>query len=380
MYRRTKKQTIEKDIMIREAMHVFANSIDKIVMLNLQTGNCRYVGKDETEREICYEDWQRHTMKKFIHPDYHKGFQEKFDVEILKKNVSGGHFRKSVIYPMREYTGVPSRWIQAEFIACRPKQKCDRAIVYIKKLYGDSENNLIADKRVNVRFLESLCEDLKSYLSSFTNLQNTVCHMMTEGKTDESLRYMRYANKTASRMLSMMSDVVDIFRLKQKGTLIRQTEFDMRELLNSCEDFFHYCVHQKNISYMWAGKPNGRYIGDERLIRQMICNIIDNAIRYNRANGDVRIDVSTESISDIYDRFIVSVRDSGVGMCEEERNNLFLPFAQKKQSDTGIYTRAGVGLSVVKHIAQTLGGTVHVKSEPDIGTEVIVDFVLEKKM
>ena len=145
-----------------------------------------------------------------------------------------------------------------------------------------------------------------------------------------------------------------------------QTEIDLLDIANEVKDNLSKTASAKNISIRVSGK-NVVIEGVKRLIYEIIFNLCDNAIKYNKDGGKVDISVSeTESNS------IVKVKDNGIGIAPEEQNHIFERFYRVDKSHSKASGGTGLGLSIVKHAVQYHNGTVTIDSQIGKGTEITI--------
>ena len=145
-----------------------------------------------------------------------------------------------------------------------------------------------------------------------------------------------------------------------------QSEVNLLDIANEVKNDLDETAKAKNVSIQVSGK-NVVIEGVKRLIYEIIFNLCDNAIKYNKDGGKVDISVSeTESNS------VIKVKDNGIGIAPEEQNHIFERFYRVDKSHSKSSGGTGLGLSIVKHAVQYHNGTVTIDSQIGKGTEITI--------
>ena len=238
----------------------------------------------------------------------------------------------------------------------------------------------VIEKQLNTITLptESLCYDLQMRIHKLLKLHELVGVARIGGDRELFLDCVETAKKDTGSLLELLTDVVDTHRVMREGLPTFIGVFEAGSVLNSCNDFFRFITRNKQLSYICIGNLEGTYLGDECRICQMIFNVIDNAVKYNKIGGSILMEISKQQISSGYHWIKIKIRDTGVGISDEQKRNLFMPFAPMDQTDNGEYRRAGIGLSIAKYIVESMNGSIEIKSELSEGTEVILRFYLKR--
>jgi len=149
--------------------------------------------------------------------------------------------------------------------------------------------------------------------------------------------------------------------------------FDPKELVGSIVETFQPIAKQKNLALSFEVKDSRAVSTDETRLRQVIVNLVGNAVKYT-PQGEVKVKIYTEK-----DNLIIRVIDSGIGMTEIERQNLFQKFYRIKSQETLAIQGTGLGLWITKQIVEKMGGTISVESIKGVGSHFIVSLPIAKK-
>ena len=169
-----------------------------------------------------------------------------------------------------------------------------------------------------------------------------------------------------ARIITLINDMLDLSRLEleRKGVPI---SLSLRNIANDVIESLSPLANQKSIRFSLDG--DAHIIADREHMIELIKNLTENAVRYNRENGEVHL-----SISDTDNHVTVSVTDTGIGIPKEHLPRIFERFYRVNKSRSRETGGTGLGLSIVKHIAEIYNADITISSEPDIGTNITIVF------
>ena len=184
-------------------------------------------------------------------------------------------------------------------------------------------------------------------------------------KPEDMPRFVSHIKEEAKRLVVLIEDIIRLSELDE-GSEMPQSEVNLLDIANEVKNDLDETAKAKNVSIQVSGK-NVVIEGVKRLIYEIIFNLCDNAIKYNKDGGKVDISVSeTESNS------VIKVKDNGIGIAPEERNHIFERFYRVDKSHSKASGGTGLGLSIVKHAVQYHNGTVTIDSQIGKGTEITI--------
>ena len=184
-------------------------------------------------------------------------------------------------------------------------------------------------------------------------------------KPEDMPRFVSHIKEEAKRLVVLIEDIIRLSELDE-GSAMPQSEVDLLNIANEVKNNLDETAKAKNVSIQVSGK-NVVIEGVKRLIYEIIFNLCDNAIKYNKDGGKVDISVSeTESNS------VIKVKDNGIGIAPEEQNHIFERFYRVDKSHSKSSGGTGLGLSIVKHAVQYHNGTVTIDSQIGKGTEITI--------
>lgn len=237
-------------------------------------------------------------------------------------------------------------------------QKATKDIAEMKRL-----------ERVRSEFVGNVSHELRTPIFSVQGYLET----LIDGALDDpsvSRQFLEKAYQNALRLNALLSDLIDISRIESGELRMSFRYFDMADLLHDIVHTMEIRGTQRNVSVILDLPPNTTLtvFGDKERLIQVMTNLIDNAIKYNRDGGvvTVRADRST----DRENRVRISVEDTGVGIPADSIGRIFERFYRVDKDRSRAVGGTGLGLAIVKHILEAHNASLTVESEPNVGTTI----------
>ena len=195
--------------------------------------------------------------------------------------------------------------------------------------------------------------------------------------TPTQQRYVRTAHRSGTALLALIDDVLDLSRIEAGQLALHPTAVDLRQLVADAVDLAGLIAREKPVALSYAVAPAvpPRVIGDPLRLRQMLLNLLQNAVKFTD-RGTIRLEVRPIDARTGTPRLRFSVRDTGVGIAPDQLASIFEPFTQADASSTRRHGGSGLGLAIVKEIATLTGGTVQVESQVGVGSHFWIDLPL----
>lgn len=216
-------------------------------------------------------------------------------------------------------------------------------------------------QRNRQEFTANVSHELKTPLQSILNsgqlLQNGLV------KAEDTVKFTGYICSEAERLLQLINDVIRLSQLDESGDYPKES-VDLYQISSQVLQSLLPSADKRSITVELHGE-NTVISGIRQLAYELIYNLCDNAIRYNKDGGKVIVTVSKDS---------VSVQDTGIGIPREHQSRIFERFYRVDKSHSRETGGTGLGLSIVKHAAQRLGAKIHLESKLGIGTTIYVQF------
>mgnify|MGYP001415307298 FL=1 len=263
-----------------------------------------------------------------------------------------------------------------------PKQKTkieehwfENAEAEIEKWVEDKKNELESlRKSENYRrdFLGNVSHELKTPIF---NIQGYILTLIDGGLEDKSINreYLLRAEKSIDRMIAIVNDLDIIAKLESETMKMDVEKFDLSQLVHDVFETYEIKGKQKNISFIFHNKLSGivHVMADKEKISQVLNNLVENAIKYGKQNGRVKI-----TLYDMDELVLVEVSDNGIGISQEDIPRIFERFYRTTQGKNVENRGSGLGLAIVKHIIEAHGQTINVRS--NLGAGTTFGFTLQK--
>jgi len=231
-----------------------------------------------------------------------------------------------------------------------------------KKKEIDELKEMAAYRR---EFLGNISHELKTPIF---NIQGYVHTLLEGGMNDETIneKFLKKSVKSINRMIALVEDLEEIGKLESADLQLNEEVFNLVELTNEVIDFMEQKASDNNttITVSSSQSKSIRVKADKKRIRQVLINLVDNAIKYgNLENGQIRI-----SFYNFHNDYLVEIRDNGIGIPEENIRRVFERFYRTDQSRSRDKGGTGLGLAIVKHIIEAHYQTISVRSNIAEGT------------
>ena len=234
----------------------------------------------------------------------------------------------------------------------------------------------LASVRAKTEFLANVSHELRTPLGAVIGMTSVLRSMELPTTSNEVLDDIESAGQT---LLRLVDDLLDESRISVNAVSIELTPFDLPGLVRTTATALEVVAAQRDLPLRMTltGAPDGPLLGDHVRIRQVISNLIGNAIKFT-VLGSVRVDVRCAEAGVNRTRLTIDVIDTGIGISAEQLERVFEPFTQVDSSTTRRFGGAGLGLSISRRLVALMGGTLSVSSTIGVGSTFTVDLVLDK--
>lgn len=266
--------------------------------------------------------------------------------------------------------------ISVSFLAlARYRQMCRKAEMELRQK-EQLKNALIqaqkADHAKSV-FLHNMSHDIRTPLNGIMGILdiNSKC-------TDpETIRINRDKARTAaSHLLDLVNEVLEMSKLENGDVELKSEPFCFSGVLKEVRDIIEVQAEQEGITLHVEDRTDpsveNMLLGSSLHIREILVNILGNAIKYNKENGQIWWITELVSQNDSQATYRCVCRDTGIGMSEEYLKHIFEPFSQAEKSARTDYQGTGLGMAIVKKLIDKMGGTIEIRSEVGEGSEITV--------
>ncbi len=232
--------------------------------------------------------------------------------------------------------------------------------------------------RAKSDFLAMMSHEIRTPLNSiigFSNLLNDT------SLTSEQNEYLKNIKISGENLLSIINDILDFTKIEAYKTKLEEKSFDIRNTVEEVLASFSSVAMEKNIEFYHFIDPiiSGYVIGDEAKLKQILINLIGNAIKFTlKGYIAIRLEPMLSEGDTIHIKFIIE--DTGIGISRENINNLFKPFSQGDQSITRRFGGTGMGLVITKKLITLMKGNIFFESIEGKGTKFFFNIELKKNL
>ena len=230
-----------------------------------------------------------------------------------------------------------------------------------------------AANRAKTEFLQRMSHDIRTPI-------NGICGMvdMADYYADDVEKQSEYRGKvkSASRLLlEMLNDVLDMSKLESGEVVLEEIPLNLGSIFEEVLVVIEQMAADQNIRIIWEEKEiiHRNLIGSPSHVKRILMNILSNAVKYNKENGDIYISCR-EIVSEQPEMMTMefACRDTGIGMSEAFQKQIFEPFAQEDVGSRTKYAGTGLGMPITKKLVEKMGGTISFESKEGAGTTFVV--------
>ena len=215
-------------------------------------------------------------------------------------------------------------------------------------------------------FVADVSHELKTPITSIMGYADTLLEGEYDKETQE--RFLNVIAKEARRMAKLVTDLLTLSRYDTKKIKTEKTEFDLGELVKSCQEKVELEIMKKHHHvecFVTADVP--LVYADKYGVERVVLNILTNSIKYTQENGTIKIYVGF-----VYNDAYIKIIDNGIGIPEKDLSRIFERFYRVDKARTREMGGTGLGLYIAKEILDQNGGSIDIKSEQGVGTEVVI--------
>ncbi len=326
---------------------------------------------EEIEPEACYRHWFEG-----VDPDYVEMVEEAVR-EMLKSG------RSEVVYPWNHpklgkiYVrcgGVPDKTFKKPGVSLNGYHQDITETMVTRKKQEQSIMELLERVRqansAKSEFLSHMSHDLRTPINGILGMLAILEKSQHDAQRQQECR--KKIRVSTEHLLSLVNDVLQVSKLESGRPAAVEEPFDLHEALEDCIMILSPLAEEREIRLELedSGLRHSRVIGNPLHLKQIMTNVIDNALRYNRPYGAVFVRAEETSFHDGTANCRFVIEDTGIGIGEDFKKHIFEPFTQEHQGARTNYNGVGLGMSIVKKLVDQMKGTVKIDSQVGKGSVV----------
>lgn len=339
---------------------------------------------------FCFSERFRYYAENHVAEEYREGFLKFIDIVNIRSALAESRlisYRYLVRYEGIEY------YEMLRMAGVRLVEKRDDGIVHdvgvgftiIDKEMREemARNALLSDalataeqaNRAKTAFLSNMSHEIRTPMNAIIGLDSIA---LNDPETPEKTRgYLSKIGESANHLLGLINDILDMSRIESGRMVIKNEEFSFPQLLEAVNTMFSGQCQEKGIDYQChvSTDVDDYYIGDGLKLRQILINVIGNAVKFTD-KGSVNLNVKKTAGFDGKSTLLFEVSDTGIGISEEFMPHLFDTFAQEDESNTSKYGSSGLGMAITKNIVDMMNGNIEAVSKKGEGTTFSITVTL----
>lgn len=220
-------------------------------------------------------------------------------------------------------------------------------------------------------FLASMSHEIRTPINAVLGMDEMI---LRESSDESILSYAANIQSAGHSLLSVINDILDLSKIESGRLELLTAEYSTQQLMNDCYSMMIMRAEKKDLLLEIKNDPQlpAKLAGDEVRLRQVILNLLTNAVKYTSA-GEVTMRVDFKHTAENEIMLKISVRDTGMGISQENQQNLFKAFRRLDEMTNRHIEGTGLGLNITKRLTEMMGGTIAVRSTLGSGSEFTVE-------
>ena len=230
-----------------------------------------------------------------------------------------------------------------------------------------------AANEAKTEFLQRMSHDIRTPINGIRGLVNMADHYAED--MEKQTEYRTKVKEASNLLLELVNDVLDMSKLESGEIVLEEIPFNLSSISREVFVVIEQMAAEQNIRIAWEKKEitHHDFIGSPGYVKRVMMNILSNAVKYNRENGQIYIscvEIPSEQPERTTMEFVC--RDTGIGMAEEFQKHIFEPFAQEHTGSRAKFAGTGLGMAISKKLVEEMGGTITFESEKGVGTTFVI--------
>ncbi len=377
-----------------------ASDYRSVYYIDLDSGRGICYRKDEKNADdnigpgdsFDYADRFKEYADKYVTAEYRKAFLEFVDPDSVRE-----HLKENTIITLRyliNRNGEESYEMLRMAGVKHPDDRKDHIVHAVGAGFTDidsemreslAKNQALSDaldtaeeaNRAKTAFLSNMSHEIRTPMNAIIGLNSLA--LRNQELPDETKEYLDKIDASARHLLGLINDILDMSRIESGRIVLRKEDFSFRSMLEQINTMVMSQCSEKGLKYECnlTGGVADFYIGDDMKLKQVLINILSNAIKFTDAPGSVNLSIERTNVYDDQSTLRFVIKDTGIGMDPSFIPKIFDSFTQEDNSRNNKYGSTGLGMAITKNIVELMNGTISVESEKGVGTVFTVIITLK---
>ena len=230
--------------------------------------------------------------------------------------------------------------------------------------------------KAKTTFLSNMSHEIRTPMNAIIGLDTLA--LKRSNLDAETREYLEKIGGSARHLLGLINDILDMSRIESGRLVLRREEFSFSAMLEQINTMVMSQCRDKGLTYECRMKSHvdDYYIGDDMKLKEVLINILSNAIKFTEAPGSVTMTVERTAVFEDQSTLCFCIKDTGIGMDKEFIPKIFEAFSQENSGRKNKFGSTGLGMAITKSIVEMMNGSIAVESEKGVGTEFAVTVTL----
>lgn len=373
------KYTFEAIDLIPKLDELLTKSIEMEEIIKIRLSILNQLNKDISEDDIFkVKLFFKQLPTIFIRMNENAGrllYDSKKNIEILEKDIES----KKNYYQNLEYIFtyiVMFFIIVLSYFVIKLILRKNKDLEEITKKSIESEQEALKANETKSQFLANMSHEIRTPLNAIIGFSDILSESNLDNSEKEKATII---SKSATALLNIINDILDISKIESGKFEISENEFNLNNLLEQLVQLYSVNTKQKDIRFLYTLDPNIPHflISDETKIKQVLSNILSNAIKFTPQNASVSFKVNLKKIENNIATITFLVKDEGIGIAIDDQKKVFNPFSQADGTISRKFGGTGLGLSISSSIIKMLGSEIKLISKEGVGSTFYFDLDLK---
>ena len=230
-----------------------------------------------------------------------------------------------------------------------------------------------AANEAKTEFLQRMSHDIRTPINGICGMIDVADHYVDD--MEKQAEYRTKVKEASNLLLELVNDVLDMSKLESGEVVLEEIPFNLSKIAEEVLIVIEQMAAERNIRIVWEKKEitHRDFIGSPGYVKRVMMNILSNAVKYNRENGQIYIscmEIPSKQPEMTTMEFVC--RDTGIGMADEFQKHIFEPFAQEHAGSRTKFAGTGLGMPITKKLVEKMDGTITFESKEGVGTTFVI--------